>query len=473
MTHRLLFTLIVFLTTANVLVWGFLWFERAYAEEVYPGVWVDAQPLAGLTKDQVVDRLEPIHKAMLEEKVILHLKDKQYEPTLGQLGYEVDTKRMANEAMMIGRGKTVKETFQSFFSYYKDRQLPLRYEVNQGVFDSYLNEIGKETTRQPKDLAIVFQDNQLVIQPAEDGLVLNKEELRNAIQTQVRPGKTAEITLTYGTQKPTITDPKQAEAAIETLRKLLARPLTLTAENTTVKLEPATIYSLVYYQVKDNALTVNFDEDKIRAEITKMAKKVDIKPLVKRIQTPGDLVLDEGRDGRELDAADTQAQILDRLTTANFATPIALNVKTVTRKTVTVTPDYQLGRYEGKYIEVDLSSQRMHLIEGQNYQQSFVVSTGKWSSPTPIGEFTIKNHIQTAWSNRYKLYMPFWMAIQTPEGSYDGYGIHGLPYWPNGAKEGENHLGTPVSHGCIRLGAGAAEFVYNWAENGTRVIIHQ
>ncbi len=471
--HRLLFTVIVFLTTANVLVWGFLWFERAYAEEVYPGVWVDAQPLAGLTKDQVVDRLEPVHKAMLNEKVILHLKDKQYEPTLGQLGYEVDTKRMAADAMQIGRGTTLKEAVQSLFTYYQSRQLPLRYEINQGIFDSYLNEIGKETTRQPKDLAIIYQDSQLVIQPAEDGIVLNKEELRKAIQSQVRPGKTAEITLTYGTEKPAITDPKQAETAIEVLRKLLAKPLTLTAEEVTYKLEPAAIYSLVYYQVKDNALTVNFDEDKIRAEIAKIAKKVDIKPIAKRIQTPGDTVLEEGRDGRELNATDTQKQILERLTNANFDTPVALKVTQMTRKTVTVTPDYQLGRYAGKYLEIDLSSQRMHLIEGENYQQSFVVSTGKWSTPTPIGEFTIKNHIQTAWSNRYKLYMPFWMAIQTPEGGYDGYGIHGLPYWPNGAKEGEGHLGTPVSHGCIRLGAGAAEFVYNWAEDGTRVVIHQ
>jgi lipoprotein-anchoring transpeptidase ErfK/SrfK len=101
------------------------------------------------------------------------------------------------------------------------------------------------------------------------------------------------------------------------------------------------------------------------------------------------------------------------------------------------------------------------------------VSTGKWSTPTPIGEFTIKNHIRTAWSNRFKLYMPYWMAIQKPDGDYDGYGIHGLPYWPSGYVEGESHIGRPASHGCIRVGSTHIQYVYDWVTDGTHVFIHE
>lgn len=52
------------------------------------------------------------------------------------------------------------------------------------------------------------------------------------------------------------------------------------------------------------------------------------------------------------------------------------------------------------------------------------------------------------------------------------FGIHELPVWPDGIKEGENHLGTPVSHGCVRLGVGPAEFLYNWTPIGTPVKIY-
>ena len=51
------------------------------------------------------------------------------------------------------------------------------------------------------------------------------------------------------------------------------------------------------------------------------------------------------------------------------------------------------------------------------------------------------------------------------------YGLHELPEWPGGKKEGEDHLGTPVSGGCIRLGVGAAKELYEWADVGTEVII--
>ena len=64
--------------------------------------------------------------------------------------------------------------------------------------------------------------------------------------------------------------------------------------------------------------------------------------------------------------------------------------------------------------------------------------------------------------------MPYWMAI-TATGKY---GIHELPVWPNGYREGEDHLGRPVSHGCIRLGLDSAKFMYEWSNIGTPIFIY-
>ena len=80
----------------------------------------------------------------------------------------------------------------------------------------------------------------------------------------------------------------------------------------------------------------------------------------------------------------------------------------------------------------------------------------------------VKNKIDRAFSKTYGLYMPFWMAF-----TYNGYGIHELPEWPGGYKEGEDHLGIPVSHGCVRLGVNSAEQIYNWSEVGTPVIVQE
>lgn len=123
---------------------------------------------------------------------------------------------------------------------------------------------------------------------------------------------------------------------------------------------------------------------------------------------------------------------------------------------------------EGKYIDINLDSQVMTIFEQGRLLDVYLVSSGKRGMDTPRGTFTIQNKTPRAWSKTYGLFMPSWMAI-TPGGKY---GIHELPEWPGGYKEGASHLGTPVSHGCVRLGVGAAKRVFDWAEVGTTVVIY-
>lgn len=122
----------------------------------------------------------------------------------------------------------------------------------------------------------------------------------------------------------------------------------------------------------------------------------------------------------------------------------------------------------GKYIDVNLQSQILSLFENGRLINSYLISSGKPGMETPKGNFALHNKARRPWSKQYSLYMPYWMAIVS-----DGkFGIHELPEWPGGYKEGANHLGTPVSHGCIRLGVGAAKELYDWAEVGTPIIVY-
>ncbi|MFC1612798.1 L,D-transpeptidase family protein [Patescibacteria group bacterium] len=124
------------------------------------------------------------------------------------------------------------------------------------------------------------------------------------------------------------------------------------------------------------------------------------------------------------------------------------------------------GKLE-KRIEINTGSQELSYFLGGVRMETFIVSTGKPSMQTPKGHFNIDDKNLKAWSANYGLWMPYWMSLS------NGYfGIHELPEWPNGYKEGADHLGQPVSHGCIRLGIGDAEFLYNWAEIQTAVFIY-
>jgi lipoprotein-anchoring transpeptidase ErfK/SrfK len=122
----------------------------------------------------------------------------------------------------------------------------------------------------------------------------------------------------------------------------------------------------------------------------------------------------------------------------------------------------------GKYIDINLAQQTMVIFENGKALDAYLVSSGKKGMETPVGDFQIRNKSPKPWSKKYALFMPNWMAI-VPSGEF---GIHELPEWPGGYKEGQNHLGIPVSHGCVRLGVGPAKRVYDWADMGTPVLIY-
>lgn len=122
----------------------------------------------------------------------------------------------------------------------------------------------------------------------------------------------------------------------------------------------------------------------------------------------------------------------------------------------------------GKYIDINLSAQVMSIFQDGKNLDSYMVSSGKRGMDTPKMETKIYNKFPRAFSKAYGLFMPNWMAMVS-----DGkYGIHELPEWPSGYKEGAAHLGIPVSHGCVRLGVGSSKRVYDFAEVGTPVIIY-
>ncbi|MDA3815625.1 MAG: L,D-transpeptidase family protein [Patescibacteria group bacterium] len=123
---------------------------------------------------------------------------------------------------------------------------------------------------------------------------------------------------------------------------------------------------------------------------------------------------------------------------------------------------------EGKYVDIDISSQSLFIFEDGIEKGAFKVSTGLRGMDTPVGTFEAMGKAIRPWSRKYELYMPWWIQFTN-----QGHGIHELPEWPGGVKEGVHHLGIPVSHGCVRLGVGPAKLVYDFVEVGMPIVIHQ
>jgi lipoprotein-anchoring transpeptidase ErfK/SrfK len=142
---------------------------------------------------------------------------------------------------------------------------------------------------------------------------------------------------------------------------------------------------------------------------------------------------------------------------------VAANSVAASGKTSKIKQTIQtLQKSEQRWIQVDLSTQRLVAWEGRKPVYAVTVSTGKKSTPTRVGSFKIQSkHKSTRMRGRdYDVpNVPYTMYYQ---GSY---GIHGA-YW-------HKKFGTPVSHGCINVAPNHAKWLFNWASLGTAVVIHK
>lgn len=105
-----------------------------------------------------------------------------------------------------------------------------------------------------------------------------------------------------------------------------------------------------------------------------------------------------------------------------------------------------------KWIDVDLSDQRLVAYEGTTPVRSFVVSSGLPGTPTVTGSFRIwvRTPRQTMSGPGYNLPNVQWVQY-----FYEDYALHGA-YW-------HNNWGQPMSRGCVNMRNEDAEWLYKWA----------
>lgn len=143
---------------------------------------------------------------------------------------------------------------------------------------------------------------------------------------------------------------------------------------------------------------------------------------------------------------------------------------------------------DNKWIEIDLSEQKLKAWDGGSLFVESLVSSGLPWWPTPTGEFRIwyktRYTRMRGGSGRYAYNLPnvpFTMFFENDEvPGHRGYGVHGA-YW-------HNEFGTRRSHGCVNLPIPIAEKLFYWttptmgssgavrssADNaGTKIVIHE
>lgn len=111
---------------------------------------------------------------------------------------------------------------------------------------------------------------------------------------------------------------------------------------------------------------------------------------------------------------------------------------------------------------VDSSAKMIYLMQGEEQVKAYPIGVGSAESPTPKGEFRIKNKLKLSGKDK-EIYGDYWLGIDlwTKGGSY---GIHG-------STNQELPVSQQESKGCIRMRAEDLEQLYHLIPLRTKIVI--
>jgi len=448
----------------------------AYGNRTAPFTILAGERIGGLAAESARGAISNLATKLAERPISLVFNQTKAELSPRQLGVTInEAEAYRNAVLPSSPTEWLKPSF--WRGFFGKKNLAFNYQIDEELSRRNLeNALGATPTA--KDAEIVHTSDGLVVTPSEDGLTFELTNIKSALETLFAHQKVPEVSVAYTVSEAQI----KTEQAIRTKSEIesFIKPIRLVFENHTFTLTSNEQYGFFNFPKEGSELNWQLSKDKIRDHLlATVYRRLSIRMKPKTIMSDTGEVTFPGENGREVDLAKLTDDVHQTITEQKDALnqPVLISAKTIPFTEKIVHPGYVAGLFEGLYIDINLTLQRVYIMSGHTKLAEYLISSGKRGTPTPVGLFYIKNKIELAESRLYPgIWMQKWNALaRNPDGSgYEGYGLHRVPCFNSSCTitESYSHLGRPASHGCVRIADEGADWIYGNAPVGTPVNIH-
>lgn len=419
---------------------------------IAPGTTVAGVAVGGLTPGAAADAVQ---NQLAETTVVLVGAPGEPELTGADLGATVDARALADRAFS-------EHPLWNPTTWFAD-PTSAAVRIDPEVATAALREAAPQLFSEPVDATIAFDTATASFAAAPDvpGTGVDVESVRLALQAALAGGaKSVDLDAALA-EVPAVTSTAAAQAGVASLNGMLDAAGFYVGAERTVALDRATVASWISVQPDGaGAFAIDADPAAIQPVVDGLA------PLVNRAAENGRVITDSagevlreeaaGISGRQLgDTSSVASDFATQLSTGNSA--FVLPVTEVAPVITTL----------ARTIEVNLSQQHAYLYENGAVVDSWPISSGKEGFSSSTGNFRISAKLTSQnMGNRDLTKEPYYFTENVPWVMYynGDEALHGA-YW-------HNNFGNVMSHGCINMPVGSAEFAYAWAPMGTEVWVH-
>lgn len=443
-----------------------------YATLAVPGTTVAGVDVAGMSREQIVSLVQ---KRAAAATVTIG-GDVSATAALADLGTTVDAEATADAAMAASA-----DVFDRFRALVTSHDVSVVITSDQATAETYTMGLIPDDRAKATDAAVVLDEDgtSFTTTPGSEGVSLDTAAAVAAATRAATSLQPQSITLNYVTQAPTVSD-AQAQTVADQANHWVEQDVTIKTPDgkNSFTADDATKASwITVTSTQGTVPTLSVDSAKVSAWVQSQSEEVAEEPVngERNVNSSGAVV------GIRVEAVNgTKVTNVDALTTAitralssgnPYSGAFETEVIEATWKDKTIADGAENLIYQAapgeKWIDINLSNKTVTAYEGATVVHGPVsIVDGAPATPTVTGTYHIylKHRVQTmqgenADGSTYVTEDVPWVSY-----FYSGYAFHGAPW--------RSSFGYSGSHGCINMPVSEAEWIYNWAEEGTTVVSH-
>lgn len=376
--------------------------------------------------------------------------------TLSDMGFTVDT------SATVARLRAEQGSLASRLHWWQTIPVKLILTSNQTTLNDFIAKHADFVVQPAKDASLSVQNGTVQLASASAGKQYGLANAKQLIPAQVSRLQTTPLRLKTLALKPAITR-AELTSSEATLQKILQQHISLNIGGQTINPSPGDIAAWLQLtpNIKTKTVGISVNSSQVAAYINKIVSAVIHPPRdqVDITAANGSVsILVPGSTGEQVSGEQSTAAALAQGLLAAQGMQFSLPVHSVAYGTITA------GNWS-KWIEVDLTNKRLYAYQYNQLVNTFLVTAGKPSTPTPVGQFAIWEKLTSQ-----TMIGPGYVQPHVPWVNYfdhAGDAIHGNYWQPVSAFGNVN-----TSHGCVGLQDTPAQWIYSWAPIGTPVITH-
>ena len=286
---------------------GITSFYRSYEGRIYPNVSIQGIAVGEMTPEQAESALRSRYAAFLRQPVVITYGDRQWTPTLDELGMTFDFRGAVDAAYNAGRGHGLIDDAREIAAIWQHGlDVPLHVSYDETRAQAYLTQLAREIERAPADAQVRLDGAQIAIVGAAIGRQVLVDATLAHVSQQLQALVPATIPLQTREIPPRLDDATVAAARAQ-IETILQGPLTLRVDKNEYEWTVADLADMIIINRVSSAegdrIAVTLDQDMIARRIRQIADETEKPGTRPRVAwNNGDLkIMKPGKPGLRLD----------------------------------------------------------------------------------------------------------------------------------------------------------------------------